>query len=172
MAWPGWSSTSRSQLRRRASLVSEPRNTTMVWISDFYEFQNDQPLFEMIKEVKESGVRFLPVGALKNGYFSVNEWFRDKLKGIGLPVLTGSIDKLIGQLRDLLCPGSVRGATSMKSKQSDRHEAGQGGAGGNGGAADAVVLRQPAEVKYAEELAWLASMGTYPRPFTWKLSPR
>src|SRR5947209_11383236 len=29
--------------------VREPRNTTMVWISDFYEFGNDQPLFAMIK---------------------------------------------------------------------------------------------------------------------------
>lgn len=82
--------------------VTEPRNTTMVWISDFYEFQNDQPLFEMIKQVKESGVRFIPVGALKSGYFSVNEWFRDKLKQIGLPVLSGSVEKLINQLRDLL----------------------------------------------------------------------
>ncbi|MGL5094592.1 MAG: vWA domain-containing protein, partial [Planctomycetia bacterium] len=39
--------------------VKEPRNTTMVWISDFYEFGNDQPLFAMIKAVKESGVRFV-----------------------------------------------------------------------------------------------------------------
>lgn len=57
--------------------VAEPRQTMMVWISDFYEFQNDRPLFEQIKAVKESGVRFIPVGALKSGgYFSLNEWFR------------------------------------------------------------------------------------------------
>ena len=34
------------------------------------------------------------------------------------------------------------------------------------------VLRQPAEVKYAEELAYLASVDTGKRPFSWKLSPR
>src|SRR6516165_4024339 len=35
-----------------------------------------------------------------------------------------------------------------------------------------TILRQPAEVKYADELAYLASVDTAPRPFTWKLSPR
>jgi MoxR-like ATPase len=34
------------------------------------------------------------------------------------------------------------------------------------------VLRQPAETKYADELAYLTSADTTPRPFTWKLSPR
>jgi MoxR-like ATPase len=34
------------------------------------------------------------------------------------------------------------------------------------------ILRQPAEIKYAEELAYLASVDNSPRPFTWKLSPR
>jgi hypothetical protein len=83
--------------------VKEPRNTTMVWISDFYEFNNDQPLFAMIKAVKESGVRFVPVGSLKGaGHFDVNPWFRTQLKQIGLPVLNGSITKLITELRDLL----------------------------------------------------------------------
>ena len=39
-------------------------------------------------------------------------------------------------------------------------------------ATDGTVLRQPAEVKYADELAYLASVDTSPRPFTWRLSPR
>lgn len=34
------------------------------------------------------------------------------------------------------------------------------------------LLRAPAEVKYAEELAWLESIDDAPRPFTWRLSPR
>jgi MoxR-like ATPase len=34
------------------------------------------------------------------------------------------------------------------------------------------ILRQPAEIKYADELAYLASIDNSPRPFTWKLSPR
>ena len=57
----------------------------------------------MIKAVKESGVRFVPVGSLKGaGHFDVNPWFRTQLKQIGLPVLNGSITKLIHELRDLL----------------------------------------------------------------------
>jgi len=90
-------------MRAAYPYIVEPRNTTMVWISDFYEFQNDRPLFEMIKGVKESGVKFIPVGSLKgSGYYSVNEWFRVKLKEIGLPVLSGSIQKLIEELKHLL----------------------------------------------------------------------
>ncbi|MDG3004337.1 vWA domain-containing protein [Paludisphaera mucosa] len=84
-------------------LIFDPRRTTMVWISDFYEFQNDRPLFEMIKAVKQSGVHFIPVGSVSGkGYFSVNEWFRKQLKGIGLPVLTGNIKKLIVELKKQL----------------------------------------------------------------------
>ncbi len=37
---------------------------------------------------------------------------------------------------------------------------------------DGEILRQPAEVKYADELTYLASVDSAPRPFTWKLSPR
>jgi len=85
------------------TLILDPRRTTMVWISDFYEFQNDKPLFEMIKAVKESGVHFIPVGSVSGkGYFSVNEWFRKQLKSIGLPVLTGNIKKLIVELKKQL----------------------------------------------------------------------
>ncbi|WP_229401762.1 ATP-binding protein [Micromonospora okii] len=34
------------------------------------------------------------------------------------------------------------------------------------------MLRAPAEVKFAEELAWLESVDTDPKPFSWRLSPR
>ncbi len=34
------------------------------------------------------------------------------------------------------------------------------------------ALRLPAETKYADELHWLASVDTSPRPFRWRLSPR
>jgi Mg-chelatase subunit ChlD len=84
-------------------LIVDPRRTTMVWISDFFEFQNDRPLFEMIKAVKQTGVHFIPVGSVSGkGYFSINEWFRKQLEGIGLPVLTGNIKRLIRELRKQL----------------------------------------------------------------------
>lgn len=80
--------------------VREPRNTTLVWISDYYDSQNLVPVF---KALKESGVRFIPVGSLKGaGHFDVNPWFRDQLKQLGTPVLNGKITKLITELRDLL----------------------------------------------------------------------
>ncbi len=34
------------------------------------------------------------------------------------------------------------------------------------------MLRAPAEVKYAEELDWLESVDTGPKPFSWRLSPK
>ncbi|OPC78150.1 ATPase [Embleya scabrispora] len=34
------------------------------------------------------------------------------------------------------------------------------------------LLRAPAELKYAEELDWLESIDTGPKPFTWRLSPK
>ena len=39
-------------------------------------------------------------------------------------------------------------------------------------AASTELLRAPAEVKYADELAWLRDIDDSPRPFTWQLSPR
>jgi hypothetical protein len=90
-------------MREALEHVIDPRKTTLVWISDFYEFQNDKPLFEQIKAVKEMGIHFIPVGSVSGaGYFSVNEWFRKQLKGIGLPVLTGNIKKLIAELKGRL----------------------------------------------------------------------
>jgi Mg-chelatase subunit ChlD len=81
-------------------LILDPRRTTMVWISDFMD---DHRLFEMIKTVKQSGVHFVPVGSVSGkGYFTVDEWFRKQLKGIGLPVLTGNIKKLIVELKKQL----------------------------------------------------------------------
>jgi hypothetical protein len=83
--------------------IVEPRQTAMVWVSDFYEFDNSRPLFEQIKAVKESGVHFIPVGAMtSSGYFSVNEWFRTRLKELGTPVLTGSPKKLIQELKKVI----------------------------------------------------------------------
>ncbi len=40
------------------------------------------------------------------------------------------------------------------------------------GIQDETILRQPAEIKYHEELEYLASIDRGPRPFSWRLSPR
>ena len=86
-----------------AQKIAEPRNTAVVLISDFYEGGSHQVLFDYIKSLKDSGVHFIPVGSVSSsGYFSVNDWFRTKLKDLGAPVLTGSPKKLIEELKKLI----------------------------------------------------------------------
>jgi uncharacterized protein with von Willebrand factor type A (vWA) domain len=88
-----------------AEKIQEPKNTALVLISDFYEGGSPQVLFDYIKSLKDSGVHFIPVGAMtSSGYFSVNDWFRSRLKDIGAPILTGSPKKLIEELKKVL-PG-------------------------------------------------------------------
>ena len=86
-----------------AQKISQPQNTALVLISDFYEGGSNQVLFDYIKLLKESGVHFIPVGAVtSSGYFSVNQWFRDRLKDLGTPILTGSPKKLIQELKKVI----------------------------------------------------------------------
>ncbi len=86
-----------------AQKILEPKNTALVLISDFYEGGSYQVLFDYIKSLQESGVHFIPVGAVtSSGYFSVEQWFRTKLKELGTPILTGSPKKLIQQLKQVI----------------------------------------------------------------------
>jgi hypothetical protein len=92
-----------SALQVAATKIIEPRHTALVLISDFYEGGSHELLFDYIKSIKESGTHFIPVGAVtSSGYFSVNQWFRDKLKDLGTPILTGSPKKLIQELKQVI----------------------------------------------------------------------
>ncbi|GAA2375826.1 VWA domain-containing protein [Nonomuraea africana] len=83
--------------------ITDPRNTVMVWISDFYEFDRSQPLYEGIEAVHRSGVKFIPVGSVNSsGQQSVDPWFRKKLKDLGTPVISGHIRKLVFELKSFL----------------------------------------------------------------------
>lgn len=83
--------------------ITEPRNTVMVWISDFYEFDRSQPLFEGIEAVHRSGVKFIPVGSVtSSGRQEVNPWFRERFKALGTPVVSGHIRKLVHELKTFL----------------------------------------------------------------------
>ncbi|HET8643438.1 MAG TPA: VWA domain-containing protein [Pseudonocardiaceae bacterium] len=83
--------------------ITEPRNTVLVWISDFYEFDRSQPLFDGIEAVHRSGVRFIPVGSVSSsGQQSVNPWFRQRFKDLGTPVVSGHIRKLVFELKSFL----------------------------------------------------------------------
>ena len=83
--------------------IVDPRNTVLVWISDFYEFDRSQPLFDGIEAVHRSGVRFIPVGSVtSSGAQNVNPWFRQRLKDLGTPVISGHIRKLVTELKNFV----------------------------------------------------------------------
>ncbi|MEE1740318.1 VWA domain-containing protein [Streptomyces sp. BE147] len=82
--------------------IAEPRNTVVVWISDFYETRVEQ-LFENMAAIHRSGARFIPVGSVNSaGRGSVNPWFRERFKDLGTPVLSGHIRKLVHELKTFL----------------------------------------------------------------------
>jgi Mg-chelatase subunit ChlD len=86
-----------------ANKIVDPANTVMVLISDFYEGGSSELLLSYIKSLKESGVHFIPVGAVTDsGYFNIDSWFRTKLGELGMPILSGTPKKLIEQLKNLL----------------------------------------------------------------------
>jgi hypothetical protein len=83
--------------------ITDPRDTVMVWISDFYEFDRSQPLFDGIEAVHRSGVKFIPVGSVNSSSRqSVNPWFRQRFKDLGTPVISGHIDRLLLELKRFL----------------------------------------------------------------------
>ncbi|MEV5834437.1 VWA domain-containing protein [Nocardia sp. NPDC052112] len=83
--------------------ISDPKNTVLVWISDFYEFDRSQPLFEAMEAVHRSGVKLIPVGSVNSsGHQSVNPWFRERFKNLGTPVISGRIQKLVHELKNFL----------------------------------------------------------------------
>ncbi|MGW4364111.1 vWA domain-containing protein [Nocardia takedensis] len=82
--------------------VTDPKNTVVVWISDFYEWEC-QPLFESMRALHRNGVKFIPVGSVNSsGHQSVNPWFRERFKTMGTPVLSGRIQKLVHELKNFL----------------------------------------------------------------------
>ncbi|MFI2411055.1 VWA domain-containing protein [Streptomyces sp. NPDC018947] len=82
--------------------IAEPRNTVVVWISDFYEWRYAE-LFESMAAIHRSGARFIPVGSVtSSGRGSVNPWFRERFKDLGTPVISGHIKKLVHELKTFL----------------------------------------------------------------------
>ncbi|MDT6984033.1 VWA domain-containing protein [Streptomyces lusitanus] len=82
--------------------IAEPRNTVVVWISDFYEWRTEE-LFESMAAIHRSGAKFIPVGSVtSSGRGSVNPWFREKFKDLGTPVISGHIKKLVHELKSFL----------------------------------------------------------------------
>jgi hypothetical protein len=82
--------------------VADPRNTVLVWISDFYEWKPEE-LFASMEAMRRSGVKLIPVGSVSSsGQASVDPWFRQKFKDLGTPVISGHIRKLVLELKNFL----------------------------------------------------------------------
>ncbi|RKT88727.1 VWA domain containing CoxE-like protein [Saccharopolyspora antimicrobica] len=82
--------------------IAEPRNTVVVWISDFYEWSAES-LFNSMAAIHRSGAKFIPVGSVtSSGRGSVNPWFRERFKDLGAPVISGHIRKLVEELKTFL----------------------------------------------------------------------
>ncbi len=80
--------------------VADPRNTVMVWISDFYD---NRSLITDFESVHRSGVKFIPVGSVNSsGHQSIDPWYRQRLKDLGTPVISGHIRKLVFELKNFL----------------------------------------------------------------------
>ena len=85
--------------------IAQPSNTALVWISDFYDFE-DEKLFTALKGFKESGVKLIPVGSVSSsGYFSINAWFKQRFKELGTPILSGSVKTLIKEIKHFVTVG-------------------------------------------------------------------
>ncbi len=85
----------------RAKIVN-PKSTAVVWISDFYDWDNDA-LFTALKGMKESGVHLIPVGSVSSsGYLSINGWFKKRLKEIEAPLISGSVKTLIKEIKQFV----------------------------------------------------------------------
>ncbi|WP_444978638.1 vWA domain-containing protein [Actinoplanes siamensis] len=82
--------------------ITDPRNTVVVWISDFYEWR-EQAVWDGMQSIHRTGVKFIPVGSVSSGgHQSVNPWFRQRFKDQGTPVLSGHIKKLVTELKNFL----------------------------------------------------------------------
>lgn len=83
-------------------MISEPHNTVMIWISDFYETGVEE-LFNSFAAVHRSGAKFIPVGSVSSGgRVSVNPWFKQRFADLGTPVISGHVNKLINELATFL----------------------------------------------------------------------
>jgi VWA domain containing CoxE-like protein len=83
-------------------MIAEPRNTVVVWISDFYESRVEE-LFASMAAIHRSGAKFIPVGSVNSsGSGSVSPWFKERFKDQGTPVISGHIRKLVHELKTFL----------------------------------------------------------------------
>jgi Mg-chelatase subunit ChlD len=78
-----------------AQLVREPARTIVVLITDFYEGRDDRDLVRQVREMDESGIRLIGLGAL--GYDArpaYNKTTAGKLRKVGMDILVCTPEQL------------------------------------------------------------------------------
>jgi Mg-chelatase subunit ChlD len=86
-----------------AQLVREPARTIVVLITDFYEGRDDRDLVRQVREMDESGIRLIGLGAL--GYDArpaYNKTTAGKLRKVGMDILVCTPEQLAGCMAQII----------------------------------------------------------------------
>jgi len=83
--------------------ITDPKNTAMVLITDYYEGGSEEDMFNTIITMKEDGVKIISLASMnRRGYVSVNTRFVNRLKHSDIETIHGNFDQLIDQLKKFL----------------------------------------------------------------------
>ncbi len=83
--------------------ITDPKNTAMVLITDYYEGGSDEDMFNTIMSLKDDGVKIISLASMnRRGYVSVNTRFVNRLKAQEIDTIQGSFDQLIDKLKKFL----------------------------------------------------------------------
>ncbi|MHA1202700.1 MAG: VWA domain-containing protein [Candidatus Heimdallarchaeaceae archaeon] len=83
--------------------ITDPKNTALVLITDYYEGGSDDVLFNNMISMKEDGVKIISLASMnRRGHVYMNSGFVNKLKNNGIKTIHGNFDKLIDQLKKYL----------------------------------------------------------------------
>lgn len=84
-------------------LVREPARSIVVLITDFYEGRNERDLIHQTRDMAESGIRMIGLGAL--GYNARPEYNRTtarKLRKVGMDILVCTPEKLAECMAEII----------------------------------------------------------------------
>jgi uncharacterized protein with von Willebrand factor type A (vWA) domain len=90
-------------LQYSAQLVREPARSIIVLITDFYEGRAEADLVRQVREMAESGIRMIGLGAL--GYDARPEYNRataGKLRKVGMDVLVCTPERLAECMAEII----------------------------------------------------------------------
>lgn len=83
--------------------ITDPKNTALVLITDYYEGGSEETMFNTIMSMKDDGVKIISLASMnRRGYVSVNTRFVSRLKKHEIETVQGNFDQLIDKLKKFL----------------------------------------------------------------------